>query len=102
MIVTVSRQTEGHYDESGNWIEGTTSTHQFEIERRSFQPGVHKGYFVVTETALSDMNYWTLFLHNDEDVQKTDVLTIDSKDYEVVGVFNYTTHKEVIVYESSS
>ncbi|GEM_PF-2250645 len=102
--VAVFRKAEGYLDANGNWIEGTETIHTFQIEDRSFQPGItsrHNAYYLVTETAFQDMDYWTLFLHNDEDVVQGDRVEIDSKRYEVTRILTYPRHREVIVHESA-
>ncbi|MDD3137082.1 MAG: hypothetical protein PHF64_11335 [Methanoregula sp.] len=99
--VTVIRFTEGYIDGNGDWIEGSESTHTFQIEDRSFQPGINSRFHIVTETAFQDMDYWTLFLHNDEDVVQGDRIEIDSKRYEVTRILTYPRHREVIVHESA-
>jgi len=99
--VTVIRFTEGYFDGNGDWIEGSESTHTFQIEDRSFQPGINSRFHIVTETAFQDMDYWTLFLHNDEDVVQGDRIEIDSKRYEVTRILTYPRHREVIVHESA-
>lgn len=102
--VTVIRFTEGYFDGNGDWIEGSETTHTFQIEDRSFQPGItgrHNAYYLVTETAFQDMDYWTLFLHGDEDVIQGDRIEIDSKRYEVTKILSYPRHREVIVHESA-
>jgi len=102
MQLTVKRETDGYVDESGNWVPGAQAQTIYEIEERQFQPGVRTGYYVVSETALISTNHWTLFLHNNEDVQEGDIVEIDGKEYEVVRIFNYERHKEVILYEETT
>lgn len=99
--VTVIRFTEGYFNGNGDWIEGSEATHTFQIEDRSFQPGINSRFHIVTETAFQDMDYWTLFLHNDEDVVQGDRVEIDSKRYEVTRILAYPRHREVIVHESA-
>ena len=100
--VSVFRKTEGYFDTNGNWIEGSETVHTFPIEDRSFQPGINTRYHVVSETAFGDMDYWTLFLHEDEDVIQGDRIEIDSKRYEVTRILSYPRHREVIVHEHTT
>jgi hypothetical protein len=100
--VTVIRFTEGYIDGNGDWIEGSESTHTFQIEDRSFQPGINSRFHIVTETAFQDMDYWTLFLYLDEDIEQGDVISIDGNEYEVTRIFEYTRHREVIVHEKTT
>ena len=100
--VAVFRKAEGYFDTNGNWIEGSETVHTFQIEDRSFQPGINTRYHVVSETAFGDMDYWTLFLHDGEDVEQGDLMQIEGKEYEVTRIFEYTRHREVIAHEKTT